>query len=44
MDWALSAYNIGATNITGQIVHIFVPEKNLKHASELTSSIIGEFK
>ena len=44
MDWALSAYNIGATNLTGQIVRIFVPEKNLKHASELTSSIIGEFK
>ncbi len=44
MDWALSAYHTGSTNLTGQIVRIFVPQENLKESSELISSIAGELK
>ena len=44
MDWASSAFNIEATNLTGQIIRIFLPEEHLEKASELSSSIIGKLK
>ena len=41
MNWSSSAYSIGATNLTGDIVRIFVPETSFEKASDLVASISG---
>ena len=41
MNWSSSAYFIGATNLTGDIVRIFVPETSFEKASDLVASISG---
>ena len=44
MNWSSSAYSIEATNLTGDIVRIFVPEASFEKASDLVASISGETK
>ncbi len=44
MDWAFSAYFVGGANLPGQTIKIFVPEKNLKQALSITTSILGIHK
>jgi hypothetical protein len=41
MNWSSSAYSIGATNLTGDVVRIFVPETSFEKASDLVASISG---
>ncbi len=42
MDWASSAFSVEAANLSGQTIRIFVPEKYIEKASEITSSILGK--
>jgi hypothetical protein len=42
MNWSSSAFSIEPTNLTGDIVRIFVPKTSFEKASNLVASISGE--
>ena len=42
MNWSSSAFSIEPTNLTGDIVRIFVPKASFEKASDLVASISGK--
>ena len=44
MDWSYTAFSMGATNLTGQVVRVLVPKEQLRKAKKIINPIICKFE
>ena len=44
MEWSYTAFSMGATNLTGQVVRVLVPKEQLRKAKKIINPIICKFE